>query len=176
MIYRWRCCSVLWFALASSALIHADDDLYPGIGTPLEQAQLGNLPQHVFPDGSGLVSGQGTVQAGEPLYKDHCAQCHGSNGQGGRALELVGDRTLLDSKFPDRGIAVYWPNAPTLYEYVYRSMPPENPASFSSDEMYSLLAYLLFLNDLIAADVVVNAKVLSNIRMPNRDGFRTIGH
>ncbi len=145
------------------------------LGQLMNADEIASLPQQVFADGAGLPPGQGTAQAGEVLYTEHCASCHGSQGQGGRAVELVGDRELLATEFPDRGIAVYWPYAPTLFEYVYRSMPPDKPASWQADELYSIIAHVLVLNELIEPETVVNAQLLSTIVMPNVDGFRTVG-
>lgn len=147
----------------------------PALALRMDEADLEALPQHVFSDGRGLPDGSGRVDQGQQLYAQQCAECHGSQGQGGRALELVGDASLLATEFPDRGIAVYWPYAPTLFEYIYRSMPPESPASISSDDMYALIAYLLFINGLVDEDVVLDAETLKVIEMPNVDGFRTVG-
>lgn len=144
------------------------------LGTPLSDQQLEALSQHVFADGTGLPDGSGTAKQGVALYLTHCASCHGSAGQGGKALELVGDRSLLATDYPDKGIAVYWPNAPTLYEYIRRSMPPDAPGMFSNDELYSLIAHLLELNGLIEADVILDRQSLSDIQMPNQHGFTTI--
>jgi cytochrome c len=146
----------------------------PVLGQALTADQRSALPVHVFADGEGLPPGEGTAEQGAQLYAQLCSGCHGSAGQGGRALELVGDRSLLNTEFPDRGIAVYWPNAPTLYEYIYRAMPPDKPASLDPEQMYSLIAYLLQLNDLLPEDGVMNAAVLRDIVMPNHAGFITI--
>lgn len=149
-------------------------DEVPALGKQLTADQRSALPAHVFADGEGLPPGEGTAERGAQLYTQLCSGCHGSAGQGGRALELVGDRSLLNTEFPDRGIAVYWPNAPTLYEYIYRAMPPDKPASLDPGQLYSLIAYLLQLNDLLPEDGVVNAAVLRDIDMPNHAGFLTI--
>lgn len=146
----------------------------PALAQTLDEADLRDLPRHVFADGRGLPDGEGNASDGAVLYKQLCASCHGSEGQGGKALELVGDRALLATDYPDRGIAVYWPNAATLYEYVYRSMPPEQPASLSENELYAILAYVLELNDLLAPETMLNAEVLKAIDMPNQNGFVTI--
>jgi len=37
--------------------------------------------------------------------------------------------------------------------------------------VYSLSAYLLYLNGIVPADAVLDAKSLPALRMPNRDGF-----
>ncbi|MFK8079601.1 MAG: c-type cytochrome [Granulosicoccus sp.] len=144
------------------------------LGVVLTDSQRNSLPGHVFTDGTGLPDGKGTSVVGEPLYAQHCASCHGSVGQGGKALELVGDASLLASDYPDRGIGVYWPYASTLYEYINRSMPPATPGMFTVDELYSIIAHLLELNELLEPGFVLDKRSLSGLKLPNRDGFDTI--
>ncbi len=160
---------LLCYLLVASA-VEAQSSLARELA-PLERLQVEN---HIYADGQGLPVGSGTAQQGLTLYANLCASCHGNRGQGGSALELVGDRALLDSEFPDRGIAVYWPYAPTLYEYVRRSMPPDKPYSLSVDEVYSVVAFLLQINGLLAdAEITVDKKFLSRLEMPNKNGFIT---
>ena len=147
-------------------------DIHPGLGRMMTEAELARLPQHVFADGRGLPPGTGSADRGEKIYASLCAGCHGSAGQGGSAMELVGDRALLATEYPDRGIAVYWPYAPTLFEYIKRAMPPDRPYSLSDDEVYSVIARVLELNGLIEAGQQVDAALLSTLRMPNRNNFR----
>ncbi|WP_157735667.1 c-type cytochrome [Granulosicoccus antarcticus] len=170
------CCLMLTPALVEDTSDTWISDRWegPALGQPLSDADKLDLPVHVFADGSGLPAGAGTATEGAILYARQCAACHGSQGQGGKAVELVGDRSLLVSEFPDRGIATFWPNAATLFEYVYRSMPPEQPASLSANELYAILAFVLELNDLLAPGDSLDAALLSTIEMPNRQGFRTI--
>ena len=149
----------------------AADDL-PGLGRVMSDAEVAGLPQHVFANGRGLPPGSGSTERGEKIYASLCAGCHGSLGQGGSAMELVGDRSLLATEFPDRGIAVYWPYAPTLFEYIKRAMPPDKPYSLSDSEVYSVIARVLELNGLIEAGLEVDAAVLSTLQMPNRNNFR----
>lgn len=149
-------------------------DASPGLGRTMTGAELAGLPRHVFADGLGLPPGAGSADRGEKIYAALCAGCHGSAGQGGSALELVGDRSLLATEYPDRGIAVYWPYAPTLFEYIRRAMPPDKPYSLSNDDVYAVIARLLELNGLIEAGQQVDAALLSTLRMPNRNNFRNV--
>jgi cytochrome c len=163
-------CLLVAFFLGQSA--GAANSL-PGLGRVPHEAELATLPKHVFADGSGLPQGSGDSKQGERIYASVCAGCHGSEGQGGSAMELVGDRSLLGTEYPDRGIAVYWPYAPTLFEYIKRAMPPDKPYSLSDDELYSVIARLLELNNLIDSGQRVDAAVLSSLQMPNKDNFRS---
>lgn len=151
----------------------AADDASPRLGRAPSETEFAKIPIHVFADGSGLPQGSGDTRQGKEIYTSLCADCHGSEGQGGSAMELVGDRTLLETEYPDRGIAVYWPYAPTLFEYIQRAMPPDKPYSLDNNETYSVIARLLELNGLIDSGERVDAEVLSALQMPNRDNFRS---
>jgi cytochrome c len=50
-------------------------------------------------------------------------------------------------------------------------MPFNQPGTLSHDEVYAVAAYVLFLNDIINENDVVNATTLPTIKMPNRDNF-----
>ena len=143
-------------------------------GRELTTDEIEHLDNHIFPDGRGLPDGQGTVANGQVLYTENCAACHGSSGEGANSVELIGDRELLTSQYPDRGIAVVWPYAPTLYEYINRAMPPDKTGAFSSEELYSIVGYVLHLNELLPANASVDKSVLAGLIMPNRNGFRDV--
>lgn len=146
----------------------------PQLGRQLSPDEVAGLATHIFADGEGLPAGQGNSVQGKLIYTERCAGCHGDHGQGGSAMELLGDRSLLTTEYPDRGIAVYWPYAPGLFEYIKRAMPPAQPYSLSDDELYSVIAWLLEINGLIEAGQRVDAALLSGLIMPNRNGFRSI--
>jgi cytochrome c len=50
-------------------------------------------------------------------------------------------------------------------------MPFPSPQTLTSDEVYSVVAYLLYINDIVPRDAVLNAQTLPKVRMPNADGF-----
>lgn len=161
----------LSLVLSSESALAADGML--ALGRALTDSVIDELPQHVFADGSGLPAGSGNTLDGDSLFQNKCAGCHGSSGQGGSAVELVGDRALLATEYPDRGIAVFWPYAPTLFGYIQRAMPPDKPYSMSPDQLYAVIARLLELNGLVESGQRVDAEFLSALQMPNRDGFRS---
>ncbi len=59
----------------------------------------------------------------------------------------------------------------TIYDYVYRAMPYGVAQSLSYDETYEIVAYLLYMSDIIEEDFVLSDKNIGEIEMPNRDGF-----
>tara|TARA_B100001245_G_C22628742_1_gene309771 strand:+ start:219 stop:428 length:210 start_codon:yes stop_codon:yes gene_type:complete len=48
-------------------------------------------------------------------------------------------------------------------------MPLMAEGTLTPDEVYSITAYLLYLNEVIAEDKVLNAESLPKVEMPNRD-------
>ena len=125
----------------------------------------------VFPDGTGLPEGAGTVAQGESVYNQQCSACHGPKGQGGSAEELAGAEHGLSGDEPDKTIGTYWPYATTLFDFTRRSMPLNAPGSLDNNEVYAVTAYLLYLSGIIEAKQVMNADSLPKVVMPNRNGF-----
>jgi predicted DNA-binding transcriptional regulator YafY len=68
-------------------------------------------------------------------------------------------------------VGSYWPYATTLFDYIHRAMPADNPQSLTPEEVYALCAYLLYLNGIVAEDAVMNAQSLPQVVMPNHAGF-----
>lgn len=68
-------------------------------------------------------------------------------------------------------IGNYWPYATTVYDYINRAMPLDAPGSLHANEVYALTAFLLYRNEIVPADILLNAKNLPTITMPARDRF-----
>lgn len=143
-----------------------------GFGTPATPEQIAGWDIDVAADGAGLPTGSGTVQEGEALYERLGAKCHGAMGEGGEGgPPLVGGIGSLNTDTPLKTVGSYWPYAPVLFDYIHRAMPADKPQSLSPDEVYALCAYLLYLNDIVPEDAVMDAKTLPQVVMPNHAGF-----
>src|SRR6059036_1896364 len=120
----------------------------PNLGKPIDPAELAAWDISILPDGTGLPKGSGTSAQGAPIYAQKCAHCHGANGHGGPNRPLVGSPPIkaMDS---ERTIANFWPYSTTLFDFIRRAMPWQQPRSLSDDEVYALTAYILSLNKLI---------------------------
>lgn len=120
------------------------------LGRAVNSNELRAWDIDIRPDGLGLPEGQGTVAEGEALYSERCALCHGDFGEAvGRWPALAGGTDTLQSERPTKTIGSYWPYLSTLWDYLYRTMPYGNAQSLTNDQVYSLVAYLLYLNDIV---------------------------
>lgn len=144
-----------------------------GLGKPISENQLRAWNIDVGPSGVGLPPGSGTAIAGEKLYQQQCASCHGDQGQGGPANRLVGGGSLSTDK-PVKTVGSFWPYSTTIFDYVKRAMPHQAPQSLNDDQVYAATAYILYLNKIIAKDQVMDATTLPLVKMPNRDGFISV--
>lgn len=143
-----------------------------GIGRPATPDELRTRNISVAPDGTGLPPGRGTVEQGHEIYNARCALCHGDRGQGIDSYPaLVGGRGTLASQHPILTVGSYWPYATTVWDYIRRAMPYQQPGSLSADQTYALTAYILYMNGIVDKDAELTQKTLPLVKMPNRDGF-----
>ena len=163
--HRW-----ILLAVMVPLIANADADS-PHLGEPLTQAEVEAHSFTVLPDGEGLPTGSGTVAAGEIVYQQQCAACHGENGENGPNDRLAGGQGTIDSDAPVKTIGSYWPYATTVFDYVRRAMPYNAPGSLSNDDIYAVTAYLLYLNGIVSEGMVIDAATLPQVKMPNRDNF-----
>ena len=160
------------------------DKLKFKVGTPATKAEIKARNIDVMPDGTGLPVGKGNIDDGEELFNKHCAMCHGDFGAGGKGYPTLtgGDHDSLKNQLlksgdepPERTIGSYWPYATTLFWYIKTGMPFPHPMSLSNDEVYSITAYLLNVDEVTFKDgkniEELSNKNFMNIKMPNRDGF-----
>ena len=140
----------------------------PELGRPTSPQEIASWDISIGPDGAGLPPGSGTPKEGV----EKCLPCHGEKGSGKPDDRLVGGLgTLSGDQPPVKTVGSFWPYATTLFDYVRRAMPFSAPKSLTYDEVYSVSAYILQLNDIIGENDVMNAQTLPKVRMPNRDGF-----
>ncbi|MBM3203848.1 c-type cytochrome [Candidatus Woesearchaeota archaeon] len=170
---RLFCVGGLLIGLAAAPAGAAAVTEGPRLGQPASAASIAARDLSVFPDGSGLPPGQGSVETGKAVYQTRCATCHGPGGIGGSAEELIG-QGRLDGPTPDKSLGNYWPYATTVFDFVRRAMPLDRPGSLDDAEVYAVTAYLLYLNRLIPADTVLTADNLPRLVMPNRNGFVSV--
>ena len=135
----------------------------------------------ISPMGKELPPGQGTAKEGAALYtRKGCAGCHGATGSGAHAPTLISRKgtqpapsvpCLAPCVNDSNAMAVHSPFATTIWDYINRGMPLGKEGTLSPNEVYALTAFLLYKNDAIKEDEVMDAQSLPKVKMPNRDGF-----
>ena len=175
--------SILGLALLGSGCGSSEQQAAPsgaparfGFGRPASAEEVAAWDIDVAPDGAGLPPGNGTVAQGATIYAGKCASCHGPSGTEGPFDRLVGRKPRQGFPFgrdPNlvRTIGNYWPYATTLYDYINRAMPLDAPGSLSSNEVYSLVAFLLWRNEIIPITARIDAHTLPGVVMPAHDRF-----
>ncbi len=144
-----------------------------GLGRLATEKEILAWDIDVRPDGQGLPKGKGSVPKGEAIFAAKCAICHGDFGEGiDRWPVLAGGLDTLKSDNPVKTVGSYWPYLSTAYDYIYRAMPYGNAQTLKPDEMYSIIAYLLFMNDIIEDDqFVLSDENFTTVRLPNEKNF-----
>ena len=160
----------LMLALTSAPALPAERPF--NLGKIATAEEVAGWDIDVRPDGLGAPVGTGNAIDGEEVYADLCAACHGDFGEGiDRWPELVGGEGSLNTHDPLKTTGSYWPYASTLYDYIYRAMPFGEAQSLSHDETYQIVAFLLYMNDIVEDDFDLSHANIGTIKMPNRDGF-----
>jgi mono/diheme cytochrome c family protein len=142
-------------------------------GKPISEGELAAWDIDIrSTDGKGLPSGKGTVAQGKEVYEAKCLACHGEAAKGGPVYAtMVGGIGSFTTNTRVLTPGSIYPYAPILFDYIRRAMPMNEPQTLTADEVYAVSAYLLHLNGLVPADAIMDAKTMSALKMPNRDGF-----
>lgn len=114
----------------------------------------------IAPDGEGLPPGTGTVARGSEIYAGQCLFCHGPVGNETRVHSLIVPRLRNN-----------WCCATSVYDYIFRAMPFYAAQSLKPDEVYSLVAFVLFQNKIVPKDFVADASTLPGVKMPRAPSY-----
>lgn len=143
-----------------------------GIGRPALPAEIAAWDVDIMPDGHGLPEGRGDVETGEAIFSDYCASCHGDFAEGvDNWPVLAGGFDTLAEDNPIKTIGSYWPHLSTVWDYIQRSMPFGSAQTLDEDQVYAIVAYLLYSNDLVDESFALSHENFADILMPNVAGF-----
>jgi len=158
---------------------------FPGIGRAATPAEVAAWDIDVRPDFKGLPNGSGSVKKGETLWEAQCASCHGTFGESNEVFTPIAGGTtkddiktgrvaaLNDNKQPQRTTLMKVATISTLWDYIYRAMPWNAPRSLSYDDTYALVAYILYLGEIVPDTFVLSNANMKQAQalMPNRNGM-----
>jgi cytochrome c len=88
---------------------------------------------------------------GKVLYGNHCAVCHGANGEGGTVPAQFGK--MAGTKVSPVAGPGYLPKMKTAgqaYEFAKKNMPANKPASLKDKEYLDIIAFALQANSVKA--------------------------
>ena len=147
-----------------------------GVGRTPTAEEIRAWDISIGPTGEELPPGKGTAKEGAQLYRAKgCAGCHGAAGIGGTAPILKSkDPTNPDVWARGRILPLRAPFATTVWDYINRAMPLNREGTLTADEVYALTAYLLFINDVIPEDEVLDAQSLPKVKMPIGDNYASL--
>jgi cytochrome c551/c552 len=183
----WRDALLLMLLALGVSAAGAQASAYPGIGRAATAKEVAAWDIDVRPDFKGLPPGSGSVAQGMMVWESKCASCHGVFGESNEFFSpIVGGtgpddiRTgrvarLTDAGFPQRTTLMKLSQLSTLWDYIYRAMPWNEPKSLSHDEVYAVTAYILNLGGIVVDDFVLSNANAAQVqqRLPNRNGLHT---
>ncbi len=185
MVAAMRSLVMLSLALVASTAF-AQDKPWQAVGREATPAEIQAWDIDVRPDFKGLPKGAGSVKLGEQVWDAQCASCHGSFGESNEVFTpIVGGTTAADiargrvknlepgNIFPQRTTLMKVATVSTLWDYINRAMPWNAPKTLKTEEVYGVLAYILYLGNIVPADYTLSDQNIAEVqqRMPNRNGM-----
>jgi cytochrome c len=187
LTFKLSCAALALAALGTGSAFADSKMAMNSIGRDATPAEVKAWNIDVRPDFKGLPKGSGSVNAGADIWETKCAACHGVFGESNEVFTpIIGGTTKDDiltghvkglqegkSIVPQKTTIMKVATVSTLFDYINRAMPWNAPKSLSTDEVYSVLAYLLSLAEVVPNDYVLSDKNIAEVqaRMPNRNGM-----
>jgi cytochrome c len=164
--------------LALSHVGSAQSPTY-GVGRTPTADEIRTWDISISPDGKELPPGRGTAKEGAQLFAQKgCGGCHGRARSMAPAPTLIKSDGTTKNPYPclqpcvndSNVLALHSPYATVMWDYINRGMPLGKEQTLAPDEVYALTAFLLFKNNVITEEEVMDAQSLPKVVMPNRDG------
>jgi cytochrome c len=112
------------------------------------------------------------VSAGQELYGEHCASCHGDSGQGTKdAPPLVGLDTgalPLDPPATAKHRKTQFKTVADVADFAVKNMPAKAPGSLSEEQYWAILAFDLKANGIDLGDKKLDATVAPTLEIPRK--------
>ncbi len=175
-------------ALLGAGVAQAQTKPWNDLGRPATPAEVKAWDIDVRPDFKGLPKGAGSVSMGETVWVAKCSSCHGDFGESNEVFTpIIGGTTKKDietgrvaalvegapATAPQKTTIMKVATLSTIWDYINRAMPWNNPKTLTADEVFGVTAYLLSLAEIVPADFVLSDQNIADVqkRMPNRNGM-----
>ena len=157
----------------------------PGIGRSATPKEIIAWDIDVRGDFKGLPKGSGSVSLGTQVWEAKCESCHGTFGESMDVFgPIVGGTTKEDMKTgrvlalvtgsePKRSTLMKVSTLSTIWDYINRAMPWNNPKTLTVEEVYAVTAYILNMAAIVPDNFVLSDKNIAEVQktMPNRNGM-----
>jgi S-disulfanyl-L-cysteine oxidoreductase SoxD len=174
--FRKAVIGAAFLALAGMSTAQAATGKYAGIGREATPKEIAAWDIDVRPDFKGLPAGSGTVAQGQDIWEAKCAQCHGFFGESGEIFSpLIGGiqpkdletghvANLITPGFPGRTTFMKVATISTVWDFINRAMPWNAPKTLKTDEVYSVLAFMLNIGGIVPENFVLNEKTIKDVQ------------
>jgi cytochrome c len=176
------------FSALAFGAAHAQNKPWHDLGRDATAAEVKAWDIDVRPDFKGLPKGAGSVSLGEEVWIAKCASCHGDFGESNEVFTpIIGGTTKKDietgrvaalvegapATAPQKTTFMKVATLSTIWDYINRAMPWNNPKTLTADEVFGVTAYLLSLAEIVPSDFVLSDQNIAEVqkRMPNRNGM-----
>jgi cytochrome c len=180
--------AVAALSVLGMAAAQAQNKPWHDVGRAATPAEVKAWDIDVRGDFKGLPKGAGSVTLGEEVWMAKCASCHGDFAESNEVFTpIIGGTTAKDietgrvaslvagapATAPQTTTIMKVATLSTLWDYVNRAMPWNNPKTLTADEVFGVTAYMLSLANIVPADFVLSDENIAEVqkRMPNRNGM-----
>jgi cytochrome c len=120
------------------------------------------------PSAAAPASFADQVAAGQTLYTQNCASCHGDSGQGGKAPRLVGLKEgalPLDPPADRQARKGQFVTVADVATFAVANMPPKKAGTLTGDQYWAIVAFDLHANG-IDLPAPITPAVASTLTIP----------
>ena len=157
---------------------------WQGLGRAATAAEVKAWDIDVRADFKGLPQGSGSVAKGQDVWEAKCASCHGVFGESNEVFTpIIGGTTRKDLQTgrvaslrtgseAQRTTMMKLSTLSSLWDYINRAMPWNNPRTLTVEEVYAVTAYILNLAEVLPGDFTLSDRNIGEVQamLPNRDG------
>ena len=151
---------ITFTSISCASLANSEDSISFSFGKEIDSALISRQDITIDALGNNLPEGNGNALIGEKIFLNKCVSCH-------LEKEFFNTKILLNDNIKSIPINLDWPYPKTLFDYIRKAMPYNKPQSLTSNETYSLAAYLLYKNETLKYEEVLNKETLININSNN---------
>jgi mono/diheme cytochrome c family protein len=127
--------------------------------TTVPATPIPTFPPTAAPTATATLVAQATAgqlaNAGQAVFAQNCAACHGDQGQGLIGPALIGPSAVLTPYATGRG----------LYDFVSTNMPQSAPGSLTDEQYLQVVSYVLVRNSLVPTDASLSTADLANVQL-----------